>query len=86
MGKATHKKQSNRADPISKAARDKKNDPKPEKDPKTSHLYTDDNPETTLHGTGFKDAATAHKTSKSHERGPSVDVPRSLFSVEPTAA
>ncbi|KAI7152051.1 hypothetical protein KC349_g9169 [Hortaea werneckii] len=32
------------------------------KDPKTSHLYTDDNPATTIHGTGFKDAATAHHT------------------------
>ncbi|KAL9051190.1 MAG: hypothetical protein Q9162_006168 [Coniocarpon cinnabarinum] len=31
-------------------------------DPKASHLYTDDNPATTLHGTGFKDAATAQKT------------------------
>jgi hypothetical protein len=33
--------------------------------PKTgtdSHLYTDDNPSTTLHGTGFKDAITAHHT------------------------
>ncbi|KAI7204465.1 hypothetical protein KC340_g14738, partial [Hortaea werneckii] len=32
------------------------------KDPKTSHLYTDDNPATTIHGTGFKDAAAAHRT------------------------
>jgi len=29
---------------------------------KDSHLYTDDNPSTTLHGTGFKDAATATHT------------------------
>lgn len=29
---------------------------------KDSHLYTDDNPSTTLHGTGFKDAATANHT------------------------
>lgn len=29
---------------------------------KDSHLYTDDNPSTTLHGTGFKDAATAEHT------------------------
>ncbi|GAB7345081.1 hypothetical protein MBLNU457_3485t1 [Dothideomycetes sp. NU457] len=34
------------------------------KDPKASHLYTDDNPQTTLHGTGFKDADTAHRTLK----------------------
>lgn len=27
-----------------------------------SHLYTDDNPATTLHGTGFKDGATARRT------------------------
>ena len=27
-----------------------------------SHLYTDDNPSTTLHGTGFQDAAVAEKT------------------------
>ena len=32
------------------------------RDPKDSHLYTDDNPSTTIHGTGFKDEATAHKT------------------------
>ncbi|KAI7553207.1 hypothetical protein KC331_g1380, partial [Hortaea werneckii] len=32
------------------------------KDPTKSHLYTDDNPSTTIHGTGFKDAATAHHT------------------------
>lgn len=35
---------------------------KPAKDPKDSHLYTDDNPETTLHGTGFKDSETAKHT------------------------
>lgn len=29
---------------------------------KDSHLYTDDNPTTTLKGTGFKDAATAKNT------------------------
>jgi hypothetical protein len=29
---------------------------------KDSHLYTDDNPSTTLHGTGFKDAETANNT------------------------
>jgi hypothetical protein len=29
---------------------------------KDSHLYTDDNPSTTLRGTGFKDAATANHT------------------------
>jgi len=28
------------------------------------HLYSDDHPETTLKGTGFKDAATAHRTIK----------------------
>ena len=32
------------------------------KDPKDSHLYTDDNPETTLHGTGFKDTDAAKRT------------------------
>ena len=31
-------------------------------DPKASHLYTDDNPATTIHGTGFKDKATAEHT------------------------
>lgn len=29
---------------------------------KDSHLYTDDNPATTLHGTGFKDPETAQRT------------------------
>lgn len=32
------------------------------KDPKDSHLYTDDNPATTIHGTGFKDKAAAERT------------------------
>lgn len=32
------------------------------KDPKASHLYTDDNPATTIHGTGFKDRAAAEHT------------------------
>ena len=32
------------------------------KDPKASHLYTDDNPKTTIHGTGFKDKAAAERT------------------------
>jgi len=32
------------------------------KDGKDSHLYTDDNPTTTLKGTGFKDAPTAENT------------------------
>lgn len=70
-GKATPKKQNNRANPISKKGNEakpveeKKTKPVKEKDPKASHLYTDDNPETTLTGTGFKDAATATKTSKS---------------------
>lgn len=67
MAKATSKKQNNRADPLSKKG--KKDAPKKEakeaessKDPKSSHLYTDDNPETTLKGTGFKDVETANKT------------------------
>lgn len=32
------------------------------KNPKDSHLYTDDNPKTTIHGTGFKDKAAAFRT------------------------
>jgi hypothetical protein len=32
------------------------------KDPKDSHLYTDDNPATTIHGTGFKDKTAALRT------------------------
>ena len=32
------------------------------KNPKDSHLYTDDNPSTTIHGTGFKDKAAAVRT------------------------
>lgn len=62
-GKATPKKQNNRANPISKKGKEAK--PAKEKDPKDSHLYTDDNPETTLQGTGFKDQATANNTSES---------------------
>lgn len=63
MAKATPKKQNSRADPISKKGNSKGKETKPAKDPKAGHLYTDDTPETTLHGTGFKDAATANKTS-----------------------
>ncbi|CCG80787.1 protein of unknown function [Taphrina deformans PYCC 5710] len=43
------------ADPVGKPSRTIANS-------KASHLYTDDNPETTLHGTGFKDGATAQRT------------------------
>lgn len=50
-----------RVDPTSKKRPDN-NKTKAAKDPKASHLYTDDNPSTTLHGTGFKDAATAKRT------------------------
>lgn len=65
MAKQTTKKQNNRADPISKKGKGKaKAKGTNEKDPKSSHLYTDDNPETTLQGTGFKDADAANKTSK----------------------
>ncbi|KAF2772324.1 hypothetical protein EJ03DRAFT_372075 [Teratosphaeria nubilosa] len=35
---------------------------KPPADPKASHLYTDDNPSTTIHGTGFKDKSAAEST------------------------
>lgn len=45
-----------RKDPISTKERNNA------KDPKASHLYTDDNPATTIHGTGFKDKATAEHT------------------------
>lgn len=61
-GKAAPKKQDNRANPISKKGKEDK--PAKEKNPKDSHLYTDDNPETTLQGTGFKDVTTAKNTSK----------------------
>jgi hypothetical protein len=44
-----------KADPISKPA-------KRTKDLKDSHLYTDDNPATTIHGTGFKDKSAALRT------------------------
>lgn len=32
------------------------------RNPRDSHLYTDDNPSTTIHGTGFKDKAAAQRT------------------------
>ncbi|KAH9827832.1 hypothetical protein Tdes44962_MAKER02766 [Teratosphaeria destructans] len=35
---------------------------RPPADPKASHLYTDDNPSTTIHGTGFKDKSAAAST------------------------
>ncbi|KXT05219.1 hypothetical protein AC578_8357 [Pseudocercospora eumusae] len=37
-------------------------DPIKTKNPKDSHLYTDDNPSTTIHGTGFKDKEAAERT------------------------
>jgi len=46
--------------PKVKAAKDCKDSKT--KDPEASHLYTDDNPSTTIHGTGFKDKATALQT------------------------
>ncbi|KAI7217184.1 hypothetical protein KC333_g4384 [Hortaea werneckii] len=59
----THTKTS-RTSPIpsSKATPQNGNPTHQPKDPKTSHLYTDDNPATTIHGTGFKDAAAARRT------------------------
>ncbi|EME83037.1 uncharacterized protein MYCFIDRAFT_80604 [Pseudocercospora fijiensis CIRAD86] len=37
-------------------------DPIKPKNTKDSHLYTDDNPSTTIHGTGFKDKEAAERT------------------------
>ncbi|KAK3050251.1 hypothetical protein LTR09_008641 [Extremus antarcticus] len=45
-----------------KAARKETTQPARTKNPKDSHLYTDDNPKTTIHGTGFKDRAAAERT------------------------
>ncbi|KAK4569685.1 hypothetical protein LTR86_003450 [Recurvomyces mirabilis] len=56
--KSESKTKAARKDPISA----KTNPPPKPKDPKASHLYTDDNPSTTIHGTGFKDAAAAART------------------------
>lgn len=50
--KPTGRTKEARKDPITKA----------KKNPKDSHLYTDDNPTTTIHGTGFKDKAAANRT------------------------
>ncbi|EME42775.1 hypothetical protein DOTSEDRAFT_176065 [Dothistroma septosporum NZE10] len=52
------------AKPRTKTTRDKPitNPTAKPKDPKDSHLYTDDNPSTTIHGTGFKDKAAAERT------------------------
>lgn len=57
MPKAAKEKQTQRADPIAKPEK-----PKKTKNPKDSHLYTDDNPSTTIHGTGFSSAAKARDT------------------------
>lgn len=45
-----------------KAARVSPTKSKAKDDPKASHLYTDDNPATTIHGTGFKDKEAAERT------------------------
>lgn len=70
--RSTNKQQSatEKAKPYSTAAKPSKTDSEVEEKGKArksrtgkdSHLYTDDNPSTTLHGTGFKDAATAEHT------------------------
>lgn len=65
MAKTTPKKQNNRADPISKKGKAKsKSEAAGDKEVKSKHLYTDDNPETSIQGTGFKDASAANKTSE----------------------
>ncbi|KAK5169618.1 uncharacterized protein LTR77_005595 [Saxophila tyrrhenica] len=56
--KSTSRTKTARKDPIK---------PK-DKDPKNSHLYTDDNPSTTIQGTGFKDKEAAERTLKLIER------------------
>ncbi|KAK3671481.1 hypothetical protein LTR78_008580 [Recurvomyces mirabilis] len=56
--KSESKTKAARKDPIST----KTKPPAKLKDPKASHLYTDDNPSTTIHGTGFKDSAAAIRT------------------------
>lgn len=51
--------------PVSRRAKTARVSPtksKTKDDPKASHLYTDDNPSTTIHGTGFKDKAAAERT------------------------
>ncbi|KAI7343685.1 hypothetical protein KC320_g9176 [Hortaea werneckii] len=62
--KQTSRTKTSRPTPLSssKPTPYKGKSPHQPKDPKNSHLYTDDNPSTTIHGTGFKDAATAHHT------------------------
>lgn len=65
MAKKTSKKQNNRVNPISKKAKEPKKpkETKEDKDqPKRSHLYTDETPDTAIQGAGFKDAETANKT------------------------
>lgn len=53
MPKATPKRQSQKS---------KTSSGKSTRSGKDSHLYTDDNPSTTIHGTGFKDKAAALRT------------------------
>lgn len=59
------RKRTTRENPISKpekpAAPEK---PSSKKSGRDSHLYTDDNPKTTIHGTGFKDEEAAKRTLK----------------------
>ncbi|ROW08271.1 hypothetical protein VMCG_03154 [Cytospora schulzeri] len=62
MAKTKSKKQNNRADPISKKVKEAKESKEAKDQPKRSHLYTDETPETAIQGAGFKDAETAKKT------------------------
>lgn len=63
MPKATKQSRSHvtREDPISKPTKSTSTKARTGRD---SHLYTDDNPKTTIHGTGFKDKAAADRTLK----------------------
>ena len=60
---STRSTRTSRKDPISKPEKPATTSTK-KKDGRDSHLYTDDNPKTTIHGTGFKDAAAAERTLK----------------------
>ncbi|KAI7261766.1 hypothetical protein KC345_g9667, partial [Hortaea werneckii] len=60
--KQTSRTKTSRTTPLLSSKSPPQNNTTPRNDPKNSHLYTDDNPSTTIHGTGFKDAATAHHT------------------------
>ncbi|WPA97250.1 uncharacterized protein RHO25_001859 [Cercospora beticola] len=61
---STTRKRTTHHDPLAKPNKSSTSSSSSSRTGRNSHLYTDDNPKTTIHGTGFKDRAAAERTLK----------------------